>query len=70
MAPALAALAVMSILPAQAKPEYDFGKAWKKVNAAEEKGLPRTITNIVAEIEREANAIGRWPDAARAFLYR
>ena len=70
LAPALAALAVMSILPAQAKPEYDFGKAWKNVNAAEEKGLPRTITNIVAEIEREAKAIGRWPDAARAFLYR
>ena len=34
------------------------------------KGLPRTVTNKVEEIVREATAAGRWPDAARAFLVR
>ena len=50
--------------------EYDFDKAWKDVEAAQRKNLPRTVTNIVEEIEREATKAERWPDAARAFLVR
>ena len=49
---------------------YDFEKAWKEVSEAQRKGLPRTVTNKVEEIEREATAAQRWPDAARAFLVR
>ena len=49
---------------------FDFDAAWKKVDAAARKDLPRTVTNLVAEIEREAVAAERWPDAARAFLVR
>ena len=50
--------------------DYDFSKAWKEVEGAEIKGLPRTVTNKVEEIQREAIKVGRWPDAARAFLVR
>ena len=50
--------------------EYDFEKAWKEVSEAQRKGLPRTVTNKVEEIEREATVAQRWPDAARAFLVR
>ena len=49
---------------------FDFDKAWKQVDEAADKDLPRSVTNLVAEIEREAVAAGRWPDAARAFLAR
>ena len=49
---------------------YDFDKAWKDVDEAQRKGLPRTVTNKVEEIAREAVAAVRWPDAARAFLVR
>ena len=49
---------------------YDFEKAWKDVEAAQRKNLPRTVTNKVDEIEREATKAERWPDAARAFLVR
>ena len=49
---------------------FDFEKAWKKVDEAAGKDLPRTVTNLVAEIEREAVAAERWPEAARAFLVR
>ena len=49
---------------------YDFGKAWKEVAELNDKGLPRSVTNKVREISREAVAVGRWPDAARAFLVR
>ena len=49
---------------------FDFDAAWKKVDEAAGKDLPRTVTNLVAEIEREAVAAERWPDAARAFLVR
>ena len=49
---------------------FDFDAAWKKVDEAAGKDLPRTVTNLVAEIEREAVAAERWPDAARAFLAR
>ena len=49
---------------------YDFEQAWKDVAAAHNKGLPRTVTNKVEEIEREAVAAARWPEAARAFLVR
>ena len=49
---------------------YDFNKAWKDVAAAQRKGLPRTVTNKVSEIVREAVAEKRWPTAARAFLVR
>ena len=49
---------------------YDFDKAWRAVTEAQRKGLPRTVTNLVEEISREAIAVSRWPDAARAFLVR
>jgi len=49
---------------------FDFEAAWKQVDEAAGKDLPRTVTNLVAEIEREAVAAERWPDAARAFLVR
>ena len=49
---------------------YNFEKAWKQVDEAQEKNLPRTVTNKVEEIEREAIAAKRWQDAARAFLVR
>ncbi len=49
---------------------YDFEKAWNDVEAAQRKNLPRTVTNKVEEIEREATKAARWPDAARAFLVR
>ena len=46
---------------------YNFAKAWKAVDEAQSEGLPRTVTNKVEEIAREAIAAARWPDAARAF---
>ena len=49
---------------------YDFDKAWTEVVEAQRKDLPRTVTNKVEEIAREATAAKRWPDAARAFLVR
>ena len=49
---------------------YDFDKAWKAVSVAQSKGLPRTVTNQVEEIFREAVSAARWPDAARAFRLR
>lgn len=49
---------------------YDFEKAWEEVSEAQRKNLPRTVTNKVEEIEREATKAERWPDAARAFLVR
>ena len=49
---------------------YDFDKAWLEVSELNGKGLPRSVTNKLEEISREAVAIGRWPDAARAFLVR
>lgn len=60
---ALAALATTA-----AAGGFDFDKAWRQVDEAARKDLPRTVTNLVAEIEREAVAAERWPDAARAFL--
>ena len=65
IAGALAALATTA-----AAGGFDFDKAWRQVDAAARKDLPRTVTNLVAEIEREAVAAERWPDAARAFLAR
>ena len=50
--------------------EYNFDAAWKEVDEACGKGLPRTVTNKVEEIQREAIKVKRWPDAARAFLVR
>ena len=49
---------------------YDFDKAWSEVYRAQLKALPRSVTNKVEEIEREATKVERWPDAARAFLVR
>lgn len=49
---------------------YDFEKAWEEVSEAQRKNLPRTVTNKVEEIEREATKAERWPDAARAFFVR
>ena len=66
----VAALVAAVALKGAAMAEYDFEKAWKDVEAAQRKNLPRTVTNKVEEIEREATKAGRWPDAARAFLVR
>ena len=66
---AAAAVAVLA-LNGGAMASYDFNKAWKDVAAAQGKGLPRTVTNKVSEIVREAVAEKRWPTAARAFLVR
>ena len=67
MAVAFAALAAFE---GAAMESYDFDKAWKAVDEAQRKGLPRTVTNKVEEIEREAVAAARWPEAVRAFLAR
>ena len=64
------AFAAAVALNGAAMGEYDFEKAWKDVREAQMKGLPRTVTNLVEEIEREATKSERWPDAARAFLAR
>ena len=66
----VAALVAAVALKGAAMAEYDFEKAWKDVEAAQRKNLPRTVTNMVEEIEREATKAERWPDAARAFLVR
>lgn len=47
---------------------FDFEKAWKEVRAAERKALPRTVTNLLAQISTEAIAAKRWPDAAQALM--
>ena len=49
---------------------YDFDKAWREVETAQRGLMPRSVTNKVEEIAREAVAAKRWPDAARAFLVR
>ena len=66
----VAALVAAVALKGAAMAEYDFEKAWNDVEAAQRKNLPRTVTNKVEEIEREATKAERWPDAARAFLVR
>ncbi|MBR5548421.1 MAG: hypothetical protein IKU71_01695, partial [Kiritimatiellae bacterium] len=66
----VAALVAAVALNGAAMGEYDFENAWKEVSEAQRKGLPRTVTNKVEEIEREATVAQRWPDAARAFLVR
>ena len=65
-----AAFVAVVVLNGAAMGIYDFEKAWKDVEAAQRKNLPRTVTNKVEEIEREATKAERWPDAARAFLVR
>jgi len=67
---AVAILAASVTLKGAVMGAYNFAKAWKAVSVAQENGLPRTVTNKVEEIAREAVAAARWPDAARAFLVR
>ena len=64
----VAAFVAVAAFNGAAMGEYDFDKAWRAVTEAQGKGLPRTVTNLVEEISREAIAVRRWPDAARAFL--
>ena len=66
----VAILAVSVAMKGAVMGAYNFAKAWKAVDEAQENGLPRTVTNKVEEIAREAAAAARWPDAARAFLVR
>ena len=66
----IAAVAAFAALNGGLMAGYDFEKAWNEVSRAQIKNLPRTVTNIVEEIEREATKAERWPDAARAFLVR
>ena len=70
LARALAAVAACVALNGEVMAAYDFDKAWSKVMTLNNAGLPRSVTNKVREISREAVAEGRWPDAARAFLVR
>ena len=70
VAQAIVAAATFAALNGGLMAGYDFEKAWKDVENAQMKNLPRTVTNKVEEIEREATKAGRWPDAARAFLVR
>lgn len=67
---AAAALSAFAALGGDAMAGYDFYKAWKDVAELSAKGLPRSVTNKVEEIEREATKAERWPDAAFAFLVR
>ena len=66
----VAATVVFAALSGGLMAGYDFEKAWNDVRSAQMKNLPRTVTNKVEEIEREATRVERWPDAARAFLVR
>ena len=40
--------------------------SWDDYNAAMRKGRPRTATNVLEKIERQAVAERNWPSAARA----
>ena len=64
------AFAVAVVQKGFAMEAYDFEQAWKDVAEAQRKGLPRTVTNKLEEIGREAAVAARWPEAARAFLVR
>ena len=69
LARALAAVAAIAALNGDVM-AYNFDRAWNKVMTLNDAGLPRSVTNKVREISREAVAEGRWPDAARAFIVR
>ena len=49
---------------------FDFDDAWKRCCEAIEGSQPRSATNVLAEIEREAIAAKRWPFAVKAFALR
>ena len=44
--------------------------SWDDYNAAMRKGRPRTATNVLEKIERQAVAERNWPSAARAVITR
>ena len=44
--------------------------SWDDYNAAVHKGLPRSATNVLEKIERQAVAERKWPRAARAIITR
>ena len=46
------------------------GVSWNDYDKAVNKGLPRTATNVLEKIEREALAKKDWPSAARAIITR
>ena len=48
----------------------DLKPLWAEYKAAVEKNLPRTETNVLTRIEREAVAAGSLPDAVKAFIAR
>ena len=50
----IAAVAAFAALKGSAMAEYDFEKAWKDVEAAQMKNLPRTVTNKLDENNRLA----------------
>ena len=56
VARAIVAAATFAALKGAAMAEYDFEKAWKDVEAAQRKNLPRTVTNKV-EVNRWGSAI-------------
>ncbi len=67
------ALAVLALLSA-GSPSFadglDFKHAWREYEDARAKRLPRSATNVLWRIEREACAARRWPDALKAFTAR
>ena len=66
-------LAVLALLSA-GSPSFadglDFKHAWREYEDARAKRLPRSATNVLWRIEREACAVKRWPDALKAFTAR
>ena len=46
------------------------GVSWNDYDKAVNKGLPRSATNVLEKIEREALAKKDWPSAARAIITR
>ena len=70
VAQTMAAAAAFIALCSAAAANYDFDKAWKEVNTFNSYNFPRSITNKLDEILREALAAKRWPHYAHAFIAR
>ena len=66
----LVALAALLALNGGLMAGYDFDQAWEDVRAAERKCLPRTVTNLVAEIDPEElrKACEENPDASAVLV--
>ena len=67
---ALAVVALLSVGNPSFADGLDFKHAWREYEDARAKRLPRSATNVLWRIEREACAVKRWPDALKAFTAR